>query len=44
MPDNSSPRIGVVLEAFLDQPLAEVLRWLRQAAPEITHIEVGAGG
>ena len=44
MPDNSSPRIGVVLEAFLDQQLAGVLGWLRQAAPEITHLEVGAGG
>ncbi|HEV3290130.1 MAG TPA: sugar phosphate isomerase/epimerase [Streptosporangiaceae bacterium] len=44
MPDNPRPRIGVVLEAFVDQPLAEVLAWLRQAAPEITHIEVGAGG
>src|SRR5690348_15269563 len=37
-------RIGVVLEAFLDWPLERVLPWLRQAAPEITHIEVGAGG
>ena len=37
-------RIGVVLEAFLDWPLDRVLGWLRQAAPEITDIEVGAGG
>ena len=37
-------RIGVVLEAFLDRPLDRVLAWLRQAAPEITDIEVGAGG
>jgi hypothetical protein len=37
-------RIGVVLEAFLDWPLERVLPWLRQAAPEITDIEVGAGG
>ena len=37
-------RIGVVLEAFLDRPLDETLAWLRRAAPEITHIEVGAGG
>lgn len=36
--------IGVVLEAFLDWPLDEVLRWLRDAAPQITAIEVGAGG
>jgi sugar phosphate isomerase/epimerase len=37
-------RIGVVLEAFLDWPLGEVLPWLRRAAPEVTDIEVGAGG
>jgi len=37
-------RIGVVLEAFTDRPLDEVLAWLRHAAPEITDIEVGAGG
>ena len=37
-------RIGVVLEAFLDWPLDEVLPWLRRAAPEVTDIEVGAGG
>ena len=37
-------RIGVVLEAFLDRPLEDVLAWLAQAAPEITDIEVGAGG
>src|SRR5262249_61250218 len=37
-------RIGVVLEAFLDWPLERILPWLRQAAPEITDIEVGAGG
>jgi sugar phosphate isomerase/epimerase len=37
-------RIGVVLEAFLDWPLDRVLAWLPEAAPEITDIEVGAGG
>ena len=37
-------RIGVVLEAFLDWPLERVLPWLREAAPEVTDIEVGAGG
>ena len=37
-------RVGVVLEAFLDRPLADVLPWLAQAAPEVTDIEVGAGG
>jgi len=34
----------VVLEAFLDRPLDDVLGWLRRAAPEVTDIEVGAGG
>src|SRR5262249_29409179 len=37
-------RIGVVLEAFTGWPLDATLAWLRRAAPEITHIEVGAGG
>jgi len=37
-------RIGVVLEAFLDRPLEDVLPWLARAAPEVTDIEVGAGG
>lgn len=36
--------IGVVLEAFLDRPLDEVMGWVRAAAPEVTHIEVGVGG
>jgi sugar phosphate isomerase/epimerase len=43
-PRRAELRIGVVLEAFLDWPLETVLPWLRQAAPEITDIEVGAGG
>ncbi len=37
-------RIGVVLEAFLDWPLEQILTWLPAAAPEITHLEIGAGG
>ena len=37
-------RIGVVLEAFLNWPLEKTLAWLRRHAPEVTHIEVGAGG
>ena len=37
-------RIGVVLEAFLDRSLEDVLPWLARAAPEVTDIEVGAGG
>jgi sugar phosphate isomerase/epimerase len=44
MPEDSTPRIGVVLEAFLGRPLDDVLGWLRRAAPEVTDIEVGAGG
>ena len=34
----------MVLEAFLDWPLERVLSWLAGAVPEITHLEVGAGG
>src|SRR5713226_3715129 len=37
-------RIGVVLEAFLDWPLERVLAWLPEAAPDVTHLEIGAGG
>jgi sugar phosphate isomerase/epimerase len=37
-------RIGVVLEAFLDWPLADIMSWLRREAPQVTRIEVGAGG
>jgi sugar phosphate isomerase/epimerase len=44
MPEDSTPRIGVVLEAFTSRPLDDVLGWLRRAAPEVTDIEVGAGG
>jgi sugar phosphate isomerase/epimerase len=40
----SELQIGVVLEAFLDQPLEDVLAFLQQQAPEVTMIEVGAGG
>jgi sugar phosphate isomerase/epimerase len=44
MLEDSPPRIGVVLEAFTDRPFDDVLGWLRRAAPEVTDIEVGAGG
>jgi hypothetical protein len=37
-------RIGVVLEAFLDWPLDQVMAWLREHAPEVTDLEIGAGG
>jgi sugar phosphate isomerase/epimerase len=36
--------IGVVLEAFLDQRLEDVLAMLSQTAPEVSKVEVGAGG
>jgi sugar phosphate isomerase/epimerase len=41
---SATPRIGVVLEAFLDKPLREILSWLQRDAPEVTDIEVGVGG
>ena len=44
MSDSFTPQIGVVLEAFLDKPLADVLSWLQHDAPEVTHLEVGVGG
>ena len=37
-------KIGVVLEAFLNLSLEETLDFLVKSAPEVTHIEVGAGG
>jgi sugar phosphate isomerase/epimerase len=37
-------RIGVVLEAFLDWPLDRVMPWLREHAPDVTDLEIGAGG
>ncbi len=37
-------RIGVVLEPFADTRLDDVLGWLAGEVPEVTHIEVGAGG
>jgi len=36
--------IGVVLEAFADRSLPEALDWLIQAAPDVTQVEIGAGG
>jgi sugar phosphate isomerase/epimerase len=37
-------KIGVVLEAFLNLSLEETLEFLSRNAPEVTHVEVGAGG
>lgn len=36
--------VSVVLEAFLDLSLDETLSWLSTEVPEITAVEVGAGG
>ena len=36
--------IGVVLEAFLDRSLEDVLKFLSRDAPEVSMVEVGAGG
>src|SRR5580700_11758960 len=41
---NGGLHVGVVLEAFLDWPLERILTWLPEAAPQITHLEIGAGG
>jgi sugar phosphate isomerase/epimerase len=37
-------RIGVVLEAFLDRTLEEILDLLASTAPQVTALEVGVGG
>ncbi len=36
--------VSVVLEAFLDHSLEETLTWLSTEVPEVTAVEVGAGG
>jgi len=41
---SEATRIAVVAEAFLEKPLAELLEWLGDAAPEVTGLELGAGG
>lgn len=45
-PESTRPplRIGVVTEPLVKQPLTEVMDWLLRAAPEITDLEIGAGG
>jgi sugar phosphate isomerase/epimerase len=37
-------RLGLVTEPFVARPLPALLDWLRDAAPAVTAIEVGAGG
>src|SRR5579862_7928256 len=44
MTADGSLRIGVVLEAFLDWPLDQIMPWLREHAPDVTDLEIGAGG
>ena len=38
------PHLGVVLEAFANRPIVEVMDWLVREAPEVTDLEVGTGG
>lgn len=42
--ENNKLEIGVVLEAFLDHSLEDALKFLSASAPEVSYIEVGAGG
>ena len=42
--DDDTLHVSVVLEAFLDSTLGEVLDWLGTHAPDVSAIEVGAGG
>src|SRR6266516_726582 len=37
-------RLGVVLEAFLDRALEDILGLLAESAPGVTDLEVGVGG
>jgi sugar phosphate isomerase/epimerase len=37
-------RVGVVMEAFAEWPLADALDWLAANAPELTDLEIIAGG
>jgi len=37
-------RIGLVLEAFLDRSLDDVLDFLAASAPDVTDLEIGVGG
>jgi sugar phosphate isomerase/epimerase len=41
---NERLRVAVVLEAFLDRSLDEVMDFLAASAPDVTDLEVGAGG
>ena len=37
-------RIGLFTDALADRPLTEVMDWLREAAPQVSRIEIGTGG
>jgi sugar phosphate isomerase/epimerase len=37
-------RIGLFTDALPDRPLTEVMDWLRDAAPQVSRIEIGTGG
>jgi len=38
------PRIGLVTEAFADRSLTDLMDWIVRDAPQVTDLEVGAGG
>jgi sugar phosphate isomerase/epimerase len=38
------PRIGLVAEALVSEPLTDVMNWLVAEVPEITDLEIGTGG
>jgi sugar phosphate isomerase/epimerase len=44
MPTTEDLTIGVVLEAFVDRSLEDVLKFLSTDAPDVSMVEVGAGG
>jgi sugar phosphate isomerase/epimerase len=41
---SSSPRIGLVTEAFANRPLIDVMNWLVHETPLVTDLEIGTGG
>jgi sugar phosphate isomerase/epimerase len=40
----SRPQIALVVEAFADRPLTDVMAWMTQAAPAVRGLEIGTGG
>jgi sugar phosphate isomerase/epimerase len=43
-PRSTPLKLGLVTEVLAESPLAEVMRWLREAAPAISGLEIIAGG